>query len=515
VKSLVAREHVEFTALDGIDLAIGSGEFVGLIGPNGAGKTTLVKTLVGIIPVSSGAARLFGADSFHLGDEHKRRLSLVMGQRSQLWWDIPAIDSFKLLAEIYGVERADFERRVAEMSQRLDVAERLSIQLRHLSLGQRMKMEIIGAFLHAPDVVFLDEPTIGLDLVSRDVIRQFLVDVNRERRATVILTSHDVEDIERTCRRLVILDGGRVLYDGDLVSLQRRIVGRRAVQVHLEPSAPSAGIQALSLTAFDAELVEESALALTFVIPAEKSQAFLRHLFERLPVRDVNIERQAAREPDQGDLPPHSHRPRGGRARRGGRAMSAVLPARHSGFARALALVWTSVEYEFRKVSAFRAGFVMREVLRGVTRPIVMIFVLQAVYAGRGGAPINGLTLTAATQYMILLAVLEKLVFHERVLDLAEQIFQGYVTKFLVMPFPFFVLPLGRFVQYTLTQIVVATVLWTLGALVAPDVWPMPASVGAALMSFSLTLSASFCFCCSTSSSTRSPSGSISCGRCS
>jgi ABC-2 type transport system ATP-binding protein len=291
-KAFFKRRYTELVALDGIDLAIPRGDFVGLIGANGAGKTTLVKVLVGIIPATVGSAQLFGVPSFHLRDEHKARLSLVMGQRSQLWWDIPAIDSFRLLREIYGVPQADFERRVAAYAARLDVADRLGVALRHLSLGQRMKMEIIGAFLHDPDVVFLDEPTIGLDLVSREVIRQFLVELNRERRATVVLTSHDMEDIEQTCKRLIILESGRVLYDGDLVNLQRRLFGKRAIQIHLEPGQAAVELSAETLVRFAAELVEATPLARTYLVPTERTQAFIRHVFDALPVRDLNVERQ-------------------------------------------------------------------------------------------------------------------------------------------------------------------------------------------------------------------------------
>jgi ABC-2 type transport system ATP-binding protein len=150
LRNFFRRETLEVVALERVDLAIRPGEFVGLIGPNGAGKTTLVKALCGIVPVSSGRATVLGKDSFHLGDAEKRRLSLVMGQRSQLWWDLPPIDSFRLLREIYQVEPDTFERRVREYAERLDVTDRLTVQLRHLSLGQRMKMEIIGAFLHDP-----------------------------------------------------------------------------------------------------------------------------------------------------------------------------------------------------------------------------------------------------------------------------------------------------------------------------------------------------------------------------
>ena len=194
VKNFVAREKVEITALADVDLVVHPGETVGLIGANGAGKTTLVKVLTGIVPASSGVARLLGEDSFHLRDAEKRRLALVMGQKSQLWWDLPPIDSFQLLREIYSIDPADFDARLEQYTEMLDVKDRLKIQLRQLSLGQRMKMEIIGAFLHDPDVVFLDEPTIGLDLVSRETIRQFLVHLAETRGVTVVRTSHDLED---------------------------------------------------------------------------------------------------------------------------------------------------------------------------------------------------------------------------------------------------------------------------------------------------------------------------------
>ncbi|MFN7955447.1 MAG: ATP-binding cassette domain-containing protein [bacterium] len=284
------REHV---ALTNIELVVGAGELIGLIGANGAGKTTLVKCLTGIVPVSQGRCTLFGRDAFHLTRAEKRRLSLVMGQRSQLWWDIPAIDSFRLLREIYQVDARRFDERVREQAERLGVTDRLQVQLRQLSLGERMKMEIIGAFLHDPDVVFLDEPTIGLDLLSQEVIRSFLRDVNRERGTTVILTSHDMADIEETCDRLVILEGGRVLFDGDLVDLRRRFVGRRAVEVHLEPGSRPWSVElAGDLARHGASLVREAPRALTFEVPAENCQRFIQHLFDLFQVRDLAVERQ-------------------------------------------------------------------------------------------------------------------------------------------------------------------------------------------------------------------------------
>lgn len=293
VRGFFQREYVELQALDGVDLEIRRGEMVGLIGVNGAGKTTLVKCLTGIIPPTSGRATLFGRECFHLGDAEKRRISLVMGQRSQLWWDLPAIDSFRLLAQIYEVEGGAFDRRVEEYARRLDVADRLGVQLRHLSLGQRMKMEIIGAFLHEPEVVFLDEPTIGLDLLSQETIREFLRELNARRAVTIVLTSHDMEDIEQTCERLLILDAGKLLYSGDLVELQRRLVGRRAVELHLEPgSRDFDGDLEPELVPFGARLVKRAPLHLTFLVPVEQTQPFIKRLFDLLVVRDLNIERQ-------------------------------------------------------------------------------------------------------------------------------------------------------------------------------------------------------------------------------
>ncbi|MCP3916633.1 MAG: ATP-binding cassette domain-containing protein [bacterium] len=293
LSNFFSRESIDVVALESIDLEVAAGEFVGLIGPNGAGKTTLVKAVTGILPVTSGSATLFGCDTFHLADEHKRRLSVVMGQRSQLWWDLPPLDSFRLLREIYEVPQERFGKRLADYAEMLDVEDQLKIQLRLLSLGQRMKMEIIGAFLHDPEVVFLDEPTIGLDLVSREVIRRFLVELNREHGATMVLTSHDMEDIEDTCQRLVILEGGSVRFDGDLVELHHRVVGRRAVEIHLEPGTRAwSESLAAELAPYRAELVKHTPGALTFVVEAPRTQAFVKHLFDLFEVRDVAVERQ-------------------------------------------------------------------------------------------------------------------------------------------------------------------------------------------------------------------------------
>lgn len=293
LRNFFAREAVVVEALQGIDLEVRRGETVGLIGANGAGKTTLVKVLTGIVPATAGEARLLGADSFHLGDAEKRRLALVMGQKSQLWWDLPPIDSFRLLREIYGVEEARFDERVRAFTRMLDVEDRLGIQLRQLSLGQRMKMEIIGAFLHDPEVVFLDEPTIGLDLVSRETIRGFLVRLAEERGVTYVLTSHDLEDIEETCRRIVIMDEGRIAFDGALSELARRVTNIRRVEVHVDPSARiDEAALAAALSAHGAEVEGRTAESVRVLVPQGALPRVVPVLLECLEVRDLSIERE-------------------------------------------------------------------------------------------------------------------------------------------------------------------------------------------------------------------------------
>jgi len=292
VRSFWRREWREVRALRDIQLEVREGDFVGLIGANGAGKTTLVKCLTGIVPVSVGRAELLGCDSFRLRDDQKRQLSIVMGQRSQLWWDLPAIESFRLLREIYSIPKSDFELRLERSAQRLQVEDKLSRPLRQLSLGERMKMEIIGAFLHAPRIVFLDEPTIGLDLLARETIRKHLLEVNREEGVTIVLTSHDMEDIEETCRRLVILRQGSKIFDDDLVALMQRVYERRAIVVHLEPSSkPWSDELAPRIAEFGAQLERAAALTLTFSVPAAQVQRLVPRLFELFAVRDLAIER--------------------------------------------------------------------------------------------------------------------------------------------------------------------------------------------------------------------------------
>ena len=203
-----------------VTFSIAEGEFVGFLGPNGAGKTTTLKMLSGLIFPTSGTARVAGFDPTKRENAYRRIFALVLGQKNQLWWDLPAIESFALLRAIYGLQEEDYKRTLDELVQLLGVSEKLNVMVRELSLGERMKMELIAALIHRPKVLFLDEPTIGLDVVSQRAVRNFLRDYNRRHRVTIILTSHYMADIKELCERVIVIHKGSKIYDGALDRLE-------------------------------------------------------------------------------------------------------------------------------------------------------------------------------------------------------------------------------------------------------------------------------------------------------
>jgi ABC-2 type transport system ATP-binding protein len=236
VKGLWNRRYVSKTALQPIDLSIEPGQIVGLVGANGAGKTTLLKILSGLIHPSNGSATVLGHVPWKREEAFLRRISILLGQKNQLWWDIPAADSYELLARIYDLPAAKTKARAQELAELLDCAHVLHTQLRRLSLGERMKMEIIGSLLHDPEVLFLDEPTIGLDVVAQTKIRAFLSAYVRERKPTVILTSHYMDDIARLANRLLLISKGALVYDGTVQEfVQKSEREQRVVLRYAEP----------------------------------------------------------------------------------------------------------------------------------------------------------------------------------------------------------------------------------------------------------------------------------------
>ncbi|QYG94762.1 ATP-binding cassette domain-containing protein [Iamia sp. SCSIO 61187] len=233
------RARRQVRAVDGIDLTVRRGEMVGYLGPNGAGKSTTVKMLTGILVPTGGSVRVDGLDPNRHRIELARRVGVVFGQRSQLWPDLPLVDSFELLRHIYAVPEADYRVRRAELDELLDLADLLATPVRQLSLGQRMRGDLAAALLHGPELLYLDEPTIGLDVVAKDRVRRFLAHLNTDRGVTVLLTTHDLVDVERLCRRVVVIDHGRVVHDGDLAALVRASGATRTVVVTLaEPGPP-------------------------------------------------------------------------------------------------------------------------------------------------------------------------------------------------------------------------------------------------------------------------------------
>ncbi len=244
ISRLWKRETQRIEALQDASFTIDRGELVGLIGPNGAGKSTTVKLLTGILTPTGGACTVDGRTPWLERKEHVRHLGAVFGQRTQLWWDVPIIDSFALLRDIYAVPKDRYEARLAELVAALDLTDFLHTPLRQLSLGQRMRAELCGSLLHAPELLFLDEPTIGLDAVSKLKLRAFLKEENRKNGTTILLTTHDMEDMLALCSRVMVLGHGRLLYDGPLDELLHRYDTTHTLRVIFEGEADEAKLPA-------------------------------------------------------------------------------------------------------------------------------------------------------------------------------------------------------------------------------------------------------------------------------
>lgn len=286
VRGLFHRQYETVVAARDITFSVQAGEIVGVLGPNGAGKTTTLKMLAGLLYPSRGTARVLGYVPWERQDGYRRQFALLLGQKNQLWWDLPARESLALNGKIYGIPQAEFRRHVDELSSLLDVGGKLDVMVRELSLGERMKMELIAALLHRPRVLFLDEPTIGLDVVSQKKVRDFLREHNSRYRTTLLLTSHYMTDIQELCPRVIIIDRGSIFFDGRLSDVLDRFADFKLITVQCDRPVRAPG---LDLSRFG-EVVEESELTATFKVKRDRVIPVCKALLDELPVTDVDIQ---------------------------------------------------------------------------------------------------------------------------------------------------------------------------------------------------------------------------------
>jgi ABC-2 type transport system ATP-binding protein len=283
VKGLVKRDYKETRAADRVSFQIEEGEFVGFLGPNGAGKTTVLKMLSGLLNPTSGEARVLGFVPWERRNEMKRQFSLLMGQKNALWWDLPAQESLELNRAIYGIDRDRFNKVVGGLSELLEVQDKMNVMVRELSLGERMKMELISALIHQPKVLFLDEPTIGLDVVSQKRVREFLRVYNQQHRIVTLLTSHYMQDIEELCDRVMVIDHGQIFFDGPLDSIIDRFSGYKIVSLTFDKST------SCDFSKFG-DVIEQTPASVQLRVPRARVTESSRQLLEACNVTDINVQ---------------------------------------------------------------------------------------------------------------------------------------------------------------------------------------------------------------------------------
>jgi ABC-2 type transport system ATP-binding protein len=285
LRTLFSQAYEERVAVAGVTMALEAGELVGYIGPNGAGKSTTIKMLTGILVPTSGEVRVEDIVPWERRQENARNIGVVFGQRSQLYWDLPLIESFELLRAIYGIPADRYRRNLDEFIELLEMEDFLRTPVRQLSLGQRMRGDFAAAMLHGPKIVYLDEPTIGLDVVAKEAIRQFIARINAERGTTIILTTHDLADVERLCRRIVLIDNGTLIYDGDIERIKGEYGRFRTLVVHLAEPVAAPALDGAELAGTDGPVVR-----FRFDRNRQRADALVRQASERYRVEDVSIE---------------------------------------------------------------------------------------------------------------------------------------------------------------------------------------------------------------------------------
>lgn len=291
VASLFSRKYQTVEAVNDISFDIDEGELVGFIGPNGAGKTTTLKCLSGLLYPTNGRVSVLGYMPHERRHAYLRQIALVMGQKNQLWWDLPAVETFLLNKEIYEVPDDQYAKTLAELTELLDVEKLFKTPVRKLSLGERMKMELIAALIHAPKVLFLDEPTIGLDVVMQKHMRDFIKEYNERHKSTILLTSHYMEDVRQLARRVIIIDRGKILYDGTLAQLVKKFAKYKVLSLILESYIPPDALGEIG------ELVAYDFPRAVIRVPRSASNIAAAQLLQKFPVDDLNIE-----EPDIEDV---------------------------------------------------------------------------------------------------------------------------------------------------------------------------------------------------------------------
>jgi len=289
LKSLVWRTYRDVEAVRGISFEIDAGEMVGFIGPNGAGKTTTLKMLSGLMYPTAGDARVLGHVPWRRKPAYLRRISMVLGNKSQMLWDIPPMDSFRVLGEIYGVPEREFTETLDELVALLEMEELLTKPVRNFSLGERMKCELVAGLLHRPDVLYLDEPTLGLDVSMQGRLRRFLAEYNQRREVTVILTSHYMADVTALCPRVILIHYGNLLYDGELSGLAHRLAPFKLIRMSLGNGVPVDGVAARDLPK-GAEIVAQEGGQLTLRVARDDAPRMTSRLLNTLPVVDLTVE---------------------------------------------------------------------------------------------------------------------------------------------------------------------------------------------------------------------------------
>jgi ABC-2 type transport system ATP-binding protein len=292
LQNLFVREYVTVNAVDRVSFTIEPGEMVGYIGANGAGKSTTIKMLTGILVPTSGHVVSNGSVPYRDRRRYTKELGVVFGQRTQLWWDIAVVESFKLLKEIHEIPDADYRRRLDAFGEILGIGEYLHTPVRKLSLGERMRCDLAAALLHNPPLLFLDEPTIGLDVVAKDHIRAFLKEINRTERTTVLLTTHDLSDIEELCKRIIIIDKGKILFDGQLAEMKDRLAEYNQVKFSLKDRSQTGRLPLVATNGIACERVDELTYVMRFDRQQHSSAEVIRNLVNTLQVTDIFVEEE-------------------------------------------------------------------------------------------------------------------------------------------------------------------------------------------------------------------------------